>query len=77
MPEVEGEPTSLLDLIVSLLPDAVEDITYLVDMEGEGLCLHQIQAEEERTTLEEWRNDEDQEGRIRTSRLTVWLALSW
>ena len=53
MPEVEGEPTSLLDLIVSLLPDAVEDITYLVDMEGEGLCLHQIQAEEERTTLED------------------------
>merc|ERR1711990_1295076 len=53
MPEVEGESTSLLDLIASLLPDSVEDITYLTDMDGEGLCLHQIQAEEQRTTPEE------------------------
>ena len=53
MPDVEGEPTSLLDLIASLLPDSVEDITYLTDMDGEGLCLHQMQAEEQRTTPEE------------------------
>ena len=53
MPEVEGESTSLLDLIASLLPDSVEDITYLTDMDGEGLCLHQMQAEEQRTTPEE------------------------
>ena len=53
MPGTEGESTSLLDLISSLLPDSVEDITYLTDMDGEGLCLHQMQAEEQRTTPEE------------------------
>ena len=53
MPEVENETTSLLDLIVSMFPDSLEDITYLTDMEGEGLCLHQIQAEEQRTRPEE------------------------
>ena len=53
MPEVGDETTSLLDLIASMLPDSLEDITYLTDMEGEGLCLHQIQAEEQRTTPDE------------------------
>ena len=53
MPEVEDETTSLLDLIASMFPDSLEDITYLTDMEGEGLCLHQIQAEEQRTRPEE------------------------
>ena len=53
MPEVEGESTSLLDFVASLLPDSVQDITYLTDMDGEGLCLHPMQAEEQRTTPEE------------------------
>ena len=59
MPEVEGESTSLLNLIASLLPDSVEDITYLADMDGEGLCLHQIQAEEQRRTPQEEQNRQE------------------
>ena len=60
MPEVEGESSSLLNLIASLLPDSVEDITYLADMDGEGLCLHQIQGEEQkRRTPEEGKNSQE------------------
>ena len=43
----------LLDLITSLLPSSVEDVTYLVDMEGEGLCLHHFQAEDQKTKVAE------------------------
>ena len=47
MPDENSDSDSslLLDLITSLLPSSVEDVTYLVDMEGEGLCLHHFQSE--------------------------------
>lgn len=43
---MSDQAPSLLDLLASLLPDATEDVTYLMDMEGEGLCLHHLHAEE-------------------------------
>lgn len=44
---MSDQAPALLDLLASLLPDATEDVTYLMDMEGEGLCLHHLHAEEE------------------------------
>ena len=54
MPDEDSDSSLLLlDLITSLLPSSVEDVTYLVDMEGEGLCLHHFQAEDQKTKVAE------------------------
>ena len=54
MPDEDSDSSLLLlDLITSLLPSSVEDVTYLADMEGEGLCLHHFQAEDQKTKVAE------------------------